>query len=27
VFDEDFAAERNVRSFASPSETIRPIPL
>jgi uncharacterized protein YjiS (DUF1127 family) len=27
VFDEDFAAERNVRSFAQPSGTIRPIPL
>jgi uncharacterized protein YjiS (DUF1127 family) len=27
VFDEDFAAERNVRSFARPSDSIRPIPL
>ena len=27
VFDEDFAAERNVRSFAQPSGTVRPIPL
>jgi uncharacterized protein YjiS (DUF1127 family) len=27
VFDEEFAAERNVRSFAQPSSTVRPIPL
>ena len=27
VFDEDFAAERNVRSFAQPHATVRPIPL
>jgi len=27
VFDEEFAAERNVRSFARPNESIRPIPL
>jgi uncharacterized protein YjiS (DUF1127 family) len=27
VFDEQFAAERNVRSFAQSSSTVRPIPL
>jgi uncharacterized protein YjiS (DUF1127 family) len=27
VFDEEFAAERNVRSFAHPSPTVRPVPL
>jgi uncharacterized protein YjiS (DUF1127 family) len=27
VFEQDFAAERNVRSFARPNSTVRPIPL